>query len=210
MAVNFPLRASEKRTRAFFLVIFLILSFSFPLNILKGAPTTNLAAFPVQTPPAAFRSPAQASSSPAAQPPKATLADFAWLTGAWTGDPTGGHAECVYMAPNGDVMSGILRLTSAGKTLVIELFTIIETPTGIVFRFRHFSPELALWEKENPVLLNLVSYDGKQSIFENPNGTQPKRDIITRTGPDTFTGRSEILDASGKMSLIEVELHRVK
>jgi hypothetical protein len=37
-----------------------------------------------------------------------------------------------------------------------------------------------------------------------------KRDIITRTGPDTFTGRSEILDASGKMSLIEVELHRVK
>jgi len=37
-------------------------------------------------------------------------------------------------------MQGFFRLTDSEKTIVIELFTIRETPGGIEFYFRHFSP----------------------------------------------------------------------
>src|SRR5262245_42472098 len=77
----------------------------------------------------------------------ATLGDFAWLAGRWVGRlPAPGSdkqltAEQQWMSPKNGTMQGFFRLTDNEKTIVIELFTIRETPDGIAFYFRHFSPE---------------------------------------------------------------------
>src|SRR5271169_3607507 len=61
----------------------------------------------------------------------ATLADFSWLAGRWEGTLGPMTAEQQWMAPRNGTMQGFFRLTDSEKTIVIELFTIRETPTGI-------------------------------------------------------------------------------
>ncbi len=46
-------------------------------------------------------------------------------------------AEQEWMAPKNGTMLGFFRLTDNEKTIVIELFTLRETPEGIVMYFRH-------------------------------------------------------------------------
>lgn len=108
-------------------------------------------------------------------------------------------------------MLGTFRLVEDEKTLVLELFTLVEKPDGINFYFRHFTPSLVPWEKEDATVLNLVSLDGMKSIFENPVNGEPKHSILTRLDADTYVARSEIVpDAGGDMQVIEITYHRQK
>jgi hypothetical protein len=68
---------------------------------------------------------------------QSTLEDFSWPAGRWEGHLGPTTAEQQWMAPKNGTMQGFFRLTDA-KTIVIELFTIRETPSGIEFYFRHF------------------------------------------------------------------------
>jgi hypothetical protein len=174
--------------------------------VLLGAGLQFVNSAPAQDP----APPAAPAAASAAASPKTTLADFAWLAGKWRGELNGRQSETIWMPPNGRVMMGMFRLTEAEKTLVIELFTVIETAAGIEFRFRHFSPQLETWEKESPLLLNLAGFDGKQFAFENPSGNLPKRTFITRIGDDSYRVRSELIRDNGQMDIIEFPLQRVK
>ena len=139
-----------------------------------------------------------------------TLADFAWLEGRWQGNWGPRSAEQVWMSPKAGLMLGTFRLVEDDKTLVIELFTLIQKPAGIEFRFRHFTPELVAWEKSDPTLMILESVDAKQAIFVNPVDGQPKRSVLTRTDPDTYVARSEIVPDNGEMQVVEITYHRQK
>jgi len=138
------------------------------------------------------------------------LADFAWLEGRWQGNWGPRSAEQVWMSPKAGLMLGTFRLIEDDKTLVIELFTLIQKPDGIEFRFRHFTPELVAWEKSDPTLLTLESVDAKQAIFVNPVDGQPRRSILTRLDPDAYVARSEIVPESGDMQVVEITYHRQK
>jgi hypothetical protein len=138
------------------------------------------------------------------------LADFAWLEGHWQGNWGPRSAEQVWMSPKSGLMLGTFRLVEGDKTLVIELFTLIEKPDGIDFRFRHFTPELVAWEKSDPTLMTLESVDAMQAIFVNPVDGQPKRSVLTRIDPDTYVARSEIVPESGDMQVVEITYHRQK
>src|SRR5258708_26667491 len=81
---------------------------------------------------------AQETAAPAAYHP--TLEDFSWLAGRWEGKLGPMTAEQQWMAPKNGTMQGLFRLTDTEKTIVIELFTIRESPVGIVSYFRPFSP----------------------------------------------------------------------
>jgi hypothetical protein len=107
-------------------------------------------------------------------------------------------------------MLGIFRLDEEEKTLVIELFSLVEKPEGISFYFRHFTPELVPWEKAEATALKFVSLDAKKMLFENPANGEPKRVILTRVDADTFISRSEIIPAEGEMQVIEISYHRQK
>ncbi len=139
-----------------------------------------------------------------------TLTDFAWLEGRWRGDWGPRVAEQAWFAPKARVMTGLFRLVEGDKTLVLELFTLLEKPDGIDFFFRHFTPELVPWEKSGATVLNLTSLDAKKADFENPANGLPKHAILIRVDADTYTARSEIIPETGDPQVIEITYHRQK
>ena len=141
---------------------------------------------------------------------KPALADLAWLEGRWRGDWGPRVAEQSWFAPKAGVMTGLFRLIEGDKTLVLELFTLVEKPEGIDFFFRHFTPELVPWEKSGATVLNLASLDEKKVDFENAVNGQPKRAILIRVDADTYTARSEIIPETGDPQVIEITYHRQK
>lgn len=145
-----------------------------------------------------------------------TLADFAWLAGRWEGKlgfPGSDKqmtAEQEWMAPKNGTMQGFFRLTDNEKTIVIELFTIRETGSGIVFYFRHFSPELKPLEETEAFHLNLTKSDGNVFRFDNPVVNQLKDAILTHNADDSYISHGDITGAEGKPAVIEVTYHRAK
>ncbi|MGA2511240.1 MAG: DUF6265 family protein [Candidatus Acidiferrales bacterium] len=152
--------------------------------------------------------PVQPATVAPAPTPKTTLADFAWLVGRWQGNWGPRVAQQAWMPPQAGVMLGTFQLVENDKTLVLELFTLVETPAGIEFHIRHFTPSLAVWEKTSSTVLNLASADPKTIIFENPIDGQPKHSIFKRTDADTYVARSEIVPEKGDMQVIEITYHR--
>lgn len=163
-----------------------------------------------QSPKARAAAKSSDSATAPAQTALVTLADFAWLEGRWQGNWGPRTAEQVWMSPKAGLMLGTFRLVEDDKTLVIELFTLVQKPEGIEFRFRHFTPELAAWEKSDPTLLTLESFDANKAVFVNAVNGQPKHSILTRVDQDTYVARSEIVPDSGDMQVIEITYHRQK
>jgi hypothetical protein len=141
---------------------------------------------------------------------RATLEEFAWLEGRWRGDWGPRVAEQTWLAPKAGAMTGLFRLVEGDKTLVLELFTLVEKPDGIDFFFRHFTPELVPWEKSGATVLNLASLDAKKVDFENAVNGLPKRAVLIRVDADTYTARSEIIPETGDLQVIEITYHRQK
>jgi len=167
----------------------------------------ELSKAPAPEQPALAAVPVAPQAATAARP---TLADFAWLEGRWRGGWGPRVAEQDWMAPKAGMMTGLFRLVEDDKTLVLEMFTLVEKPDGINFYFRHFTPELVPWEKADATVLILVGTDAKKIEFENPVNGQPKRAILVRVDADTYTARSEIVPEQGDMQVIEITYHRVK
>ncbi len=119
-------------------------------------------------------------------------------------------AEQIWLGPSAGEMTGTFRLVEGEKILVLELFTLVEKPTGIGFYFRHFTPELVPWEKSDATLLNLESSDSQKSVFVNSANGEPKRAILIRKDADTFIARSEIEPERGDPQTIEITYHRQK
>jgi Domain of unknown function (DUF6265) len=153
------------------------------------------------------------AAAPAANPvqsPKATLADFAWLEGRWQGVWGPRMAEQEWVGPKAGVMLGVFRLIENDKTLVIELFTLLEKQDRIEFRFRHFTPDLHPWEQAGSTVLNLATLDPPKAMFENPVDGQPKRETLTRIDAATYVLRSEIVPSAGESQVTEITYHRQK
>ena len=146
----------------------------------------------------------------------ANLADFSWLAGRWEGklgassSPQQLTAEQEWMAPKNGTMQGFFRLTDSEKTVVIELFTIRETSSGIELYFRHFSPELKPWEEKEAYHLNLTKSEGGAFRFDNPVVNELKDAILTRVDNDTYISHGDVTDADGKPKAIEVTYRRLK
>jgi hypothetical protein len=142
--------------------------------------------------------------------PKATLADLAWLAGRWQGSWGPRVAQQVWTAPKAGVMMGTFQLAENDKTLVLELFTVVEESGGIKFHLRHFTTSLVAWEKSGPTVLNLASADPRSVAFENPTDGQPKRTVFTRVDADTYISRSEVVPEKGQVQVTEITYHRQK
>jgi len=147
-----------------------------------------------------------AAPAPAA---KATLADFGWLAGRWQGTWGPRVAQQVWTAPKAGVMLGTFQLTEVDKTLVLELYTMVEGSDGIKLYLRHFTPSLVAWEKPGPTTLNLHSVAGKSVVFVNSVDGQPKETAFLPIDGDTYISRSEIVPPKGEPQVTEITYHRV-
>jgi hypothetical protein len=138
------------------------------------------------------------------------LGDLAWLQGQWTGIWGPRVTTVVWSAPHAGVILGTLQVVENDKTLVVEFLTIAQTPTGLEYRLLHFTPELAPWEKSGPAVLALLSMDSKKFVFQNQSDGEPQQIVFTRSDPDTFIDRSEILPETGDVQATEITFHRQK
>jgi hypothetical protein len=189
---------------------------TFQLALLASALLLSVAANPIQTqaqqPTGAGTSqnaPDQSAAQSVLPPvPKTALDQFSWLVGYWQGQWGPRLAQQVWMPPHSGVMVGAFELSENNKTLVIELFTILSTPSGIELRVRHFTPSLTPWEKSGPSRLNLKSINAKSFIFENAGNRQPKRWVMERTGADAFVARFEIVPETGEQQVAKIVYHR--
>ncbi len=170
------------------------------------AATVFLCALARVNPAQVHAGPAPAATLSAQSAPAATarLSDLSWLEGRWRGEWGPRVAEQVWMAPKGGVMTGVFSVVETDKTLVIELFSLEQKAAGIDFYLRHFTPELAPWEKDKPTVLKLANSDGKQFVFENPADGKPKRTVFTRVDADTYAWRSEIAPENEAVQIVEI------
>ncbi len=137
-----------------------------------------------------------------------TLVAVAWLAGHWQ-SPAGERAaaEEHWSTPAGGAMLGMFRLVSGGKPGVYELILIEEEADGVWMRLRHFRPQMVAQEQE-PIKLKLTSAANEKLVFENPDGSRPKRIIYTLVGDDLIaTVETERDDKTAGFSF---KLRRVK
>ena len=153
-------------------------------------------------------SPTQQANTATAQYP--TLDQFTWLEGQWRGEWGARIAEQRWLEPKAGEMAGLFRLIEGQKTLVLELFSIVEKPEGIQFYLRHLTAELLPWEKSDATMLKLDAVDPTKAIFVNPVHGEPKRLIFARLDADTYTQRSEIEPVDGEPQVTEITFHRQK
>jgi len=151
-----------------------------------------------------------APTGPSVPAQKMTLADFAWLAGRWQGVWGTRLVQQAWMPARAGVMLGAFQLPENEKTLVLELFTLVEKPDGVHLHIRHFTGSLAAWEKIDPAVLNLTSIDPKTAVFENLGEGQPRRALWKRLDADTYVARSEITGNQGAPQATEITYHRQK
>ena len=91
---------------------------------------------------------------PALAGPAATLADAAWLEGAWAGEGIGGApaGEAWSAAAGGQMVGHFWQATGDGGVMFYEIITLGPDGQGsLVMRLKHFGPDLAGWEAQEAV-----------------------------------------------------------
>lgn len=124
-------------------------------------------------PPDGFRSVAlyrHPQDIPKATPAKATIADLAWLAGAWIG--TRGTAgttsiEERWSPPLGGAMLGVSRTVVRGRMTAFEYLRIVERDGGLVY--------VAQPGGSAPTEFVLTEFDKARAVFENPRHDFPQR-----------------------------------
>ena len=96
--------------------------------------------------PAAEGLPPVLQTAPAADAPAARISALAWLPGDWTGQGLGGVSEEAWLTPAAGSLAGVYRGTRGGQVSFYELMTVVEAGGSLVFRLKHFAPDLRGWE----------------------------------------------------------------
>jgi hypothetical protein len=99
--------------------------------------------------------------------PPAKIEDLAWLEGRWIGEGLGGCAEESLSPPVAREMMGKFRQLNADGTLrFYEFYTIAERDGSLLWRIKHFSPDLEGWEeKDKSTEFRLVAIEGETAYF---------------------------------------------
>jgi hypothetical protein len=120
------------------------------------------------------------SLPPGGVSPRASIADAAWVAGRWVGEGFGAVVEEVMSPPAGNAMIGHFRMVGKDGPSFYELVQIREENGSLVYRVKHFHPDLKGWEeRDNTVDFRLVAAERDSLYFDGLT--------IKRTGPDEVT-----------------------
>jgi hypothetical protein len=112
---------------------------------------------------------------------KVKVEELEWLAGAWSGKGLGGDVEQHWTRPVGGSMSGMFRLVQNGSAGFYEFLLIEQGDKGATLRFQHFNPGYAPWEKNGPLVLDLVETSGSRAVFQSRDPKQlPARVVYTQ------------------------------
>ena len=139
----------------------------------------------------------------------AKVASLHFLAGHWEGHVDKARIEQTCSISDPAALVCMFQLLGDKGTEMVEFYTIRDTPDGVEEKVRFFSPDL----KEEPgdgLTLKLASNTTTTFVFENPNGTYPKRSTLTRTADDEFHTHIELVDPQGKASTIDAYWKKTK
>jgi hypothetical protein len=137
----------------------------------------------------------------AAQEPKTTVADFAWLAGCWDGSGGGRESLEQWMKPSGQTMLGMSRTVANGKTVAFEFLQLREQEGNIFY--------IAKPSGQAEASFKLVKYENNEAVFENPQHDFPQR-IIYRLEKDGALAAAIEGMSKGKLKKIDFPMKRVK
>ncbi len=101
-----------------------------------------------------------------AEPGRGTIADVAWLSGAWAGEGLGGWAEEIWGQAVGDRMYGTFTLRKNDALVFSEHMVIVEEQGSLVLKVKHFTPEFSAWEeKDDFTAFKLVRLGENEAYF---------------------------------------------
>lgn len=109
----------------------------------------------------------------------AVIDDFAWLAGRWRGEGLGGQVEQAWSPAAKDAMIGHFRSAGPDGPRFYEIALLREEEGSVVFRVKHFHPDLKGWEdKDATIDFRLVARDGDTFFFDGVT--------VQRQGPDAL------------------------
>ena len=115
------------------------------------------------------------------------IGKLGWLSGKWHIEDHGRVIDEQWTTPAGGMMLGMSRTVKDGKTLSFEFLRIVERPDGLLY--------IAQPEGRPPTEFRLISSEGDEWVFENPEHPFPRRIRYKRVSDDSLLARIE--DASG-------------
>ena len=124
------------------------------------------------------------SLAPGAESPPADVAQRAWLTGAWEGEGLGAQAIEVYSRPvAGQIAGHFLLLDDDGGVAFYELLQIAPAGDSLVYRLRHFHPDLRGWEDATgeAVAFPLVAIEADAAYFDGLSFVREGEDAMAVT-----------------------------
>ena len=101
------------------------------------------------------------------EPARATIADMAWLAGAWNGRRRASSIEERWSPPKGGAMLGVSRTVRGQKMTAFEYLRIVERDDGLVY--------VAQPGGKPPTEFVLTELDKKRAVFVNPRHDYPQR-----------------------------------
>jgi Domain of unknown function (DUF6265) len=87
-------------------------------------------------------------ATPGSKPPPARIDAASWLEGDWVGQGLGGTSEEAWLAPFAGSMGGVYRGARDGRITFFEVTTLMEWGPSLLFRVKHFAPDLRGWEPQ--------------------------------------------------------------
>lgn len=101
------------------------------------------------------------------EPAKATIADMAWLAGAWSGTKGKSSIEERWSPLKGGATLGLSRTVSGGKMVGFEFLRIVERDSGLVY--------VAQPGGRPPTEFVLTELDQQRAVFLSPRHGYPQR-----------------------------------
>ncbi len=119
-----------------------------------------------------------AEDIPLPEPAKASIADMAWLAGAWAGTRGEGNSTSIeerWSPPSGGAMLAVSRSVRGGKMTMFEFLRIVERDGGLVYIAQPGGRTATEF-----VLTELHTGEGAEkgttrAVFDNPRHDYPKR-----------------------------------
>lgn len=106
------------------------------------------------------------------------LDDLDFLTGTWRWNAPTGPVEEWWMPAAGNTKVASFRWTQGDRTSVIELVIVSAEEDGTVLRFKHFDPDYATWEKDEPNAYRLASTGNGRAEFRKISANPDVPDVL--------------------------------
>jgi hypothetical protein len=112
---------------------------------------------------------------------KTTIADLAWLSGAWVLEHGGTRTEETWSPAASNAILGMSRTLRGDRMVAFEFLRIVQREDGIYY--------VAQPGGRPATDFKLTSFDGATAIFENPQHDFPKRILYKRNPDGSLTAR---------------------